>query len=127
MIPEPLAVVACDLPEDLTFHVAARHYAHEGQETPITPSSRNSAASDKARTEKPSPEFPLPTADTAPMPSLGIVAPDPAEDLGQDRASVVVGMAAFAEFVLEIVALLLQSGDHRLVLEEPVALGIHDA
>src|SRR5262245_36404905 len=53
-----------------------------------------------------------------------VIPPEPAEDLRQDGAAVVVRMSALAEDILQVVTLLLQSRDHGLVLEEPVAGGV---
>src|SRR6478752_6947334 len=54
----------------------------------------------------------------------GIVAPDPAEDVRHDRAAVGVGVDAFGVDGGHVVPLLLQGGDHQLVLLVPVAGGV---
>src|SRR5580765_2208997 len=50
-----------------------------------------------------------------------IIPPQPAQHIRQDRPAMVVGMRAFAEFVLHVITLFLEGRDHRLVLLEPIA------
>src|SRR4051794_12865650 len=52
-----------------------------------------------------------------------VIPPEPAELVGKDRRPVLLRVAAVAEHVLVVVVLFSECRDHRLVLEEPVALG----